>query len=234
MVQLDGYSLSIMGGGWRGTAPEKDQLVPCEDGSTFMIVLKNGNNTPCEAEVTLDGKQQGTWVMKPHEQCILERPTHKKQLFTFVFVEKHGAAAGLTAGSPTNGLVSVKFTPEKKKPTFSFGFGARTAEGCEGCEDMDGDDDVCEMAPAGFSFGIKRRSGESRGATRSYKEGGTCLTGSSSQQFNSVKGLDLDHEAARSLHLRLVGKEPDSNSITPLTDCRGPRSTAVPPPVQSV
>lgn len=79
---------------------------------------------------------------------------------------------------------------------------------------------------SGACFGTQTTQDGGR-SERSYREGGTALTGSSGQSFSSAAKMELDERDAVTIHLRLVGKP----KITPLRDCRQPQSTPIPPPV---
>lgn len=248
MVQLSDYSVTVLVN--NKVVPEKEGYVALCDGDNYELKLENNSNASCNAKIVIDGKDQGTFRMFRKGILILERPANESKLFTFVLVKEHGAASGHTAGDVTNGLISVTFTPEKQKQRdkesgFLFGsargFGTSPFGAVPATSSGPNPDTPCfgaaQNSPT-FSFGSKPvheniEDETSCGGKADYEEGGTCLTGSSTQKFVKAAEIDLDEDNAKTIHLRLVGKPKLSDEdIVPLRSCEV-SATPIPPPVFS-
>jgi hypothetical protein len=82
----------------------------------YVLNLRNTSKRQCEAEVTLDGKHVGTWVLGPKSSVTLERPANDHGRFTFFESgsQEFKDAAGKAVSKDLRGLISVKFMPERK------------------------------------------------------------------------------------------------------------------------
>ena len=208
---LNGFSVRIVGG------PERSHgYVALRHGQTYKLALANKNQVRCDARVTIDGKEVGTWRLSPGETATLERPSEEPKFFTFY---KADSDAGRKVGSASvhaemQGLLEVLFTPEDTTvvpPTV-----LRSAPPALGGSVL-----------RGMSFGAPTRgvSGQNIAA------GTTGLTGSSSQRFNQAAHMPLDHGAGQTIMLRLVCDDTPALSDPQPLRPQGQQATPVPPPV---
>ena len=200
-MHLDNYSVTIKEGVETGGGYVKIQY-----GKQYTVRLNNRASRRCDAHVTIDGKEIGTFRLNRYGSITLERPPDSDGRFTFYKVgsiEADKADLGRVSKSDM-GLVQVIFTPEKVE---EYGVVVASA-GPVGS--------LGEPQERRFTYD----SGISKGAA-----GGTGLSGHSSQSFYNVGPLELDHSQAVTITLRLVGDE----DIRPLNSVG--RTTPVPPPV---
>jgi hypothetical protein len=95
-----------------------NHYVKLVDHTEYSLALHNNRDTRARAEVTIDNEHMGNWILHPHQRVHLERPIKAQRKFTFVAdTSKAAASAGVVAGKKENGLVSIKFVPEKPRET---------------------------------------------------------------------------------------------------------------------
>lgn len=207
-MRFGNFSVLIPEGSERG-----EGYVALSHGRQYAIQLGNHSSRRCQAEVSLDGKSIGTFILSGHSSARLERAPHDTGRFTFYAdATAEAEAAGLaTISRPDRGLVQVKFTPEKTRYRY---------------------EDVIRLASLSSKSAARGAGGQSQGSWASVgreekTSGGiTGLSGHSDQQFETVAGLDLDESASITITLRLVV---GSDGPRPLTAT--PRGNPVPPPV---
>ena len=199
-MHLDNYSVTIREGIETGGG-----YVKIQHGKQYTIRLNNRRSGRCDAQVTVDGKEVGTFRLSSHGSITLERPPDSDGRFTFYkigSVEANKASLGKVSRDDL-GLIQVTFTPEKSSSVAVASAGPVGSPG----------------EPSG------RRVTYDAGVGKSA--GGTGLSGHSDQSFYSVGPLDLDYSQAVTITLRLVSDE----DVSPLEPARMGRSTPVPPPV---
>jgi hypothetical protein len=77
--------------------------------------MKNNSPIECNATVTIDDNNIGTWRLYSYQTTTIERPSRINKKFIFVKANSNrGFLAGLLPGKSSNGLVCVEFTPELK------------------------------------------------------------------------------------------------------------------------
>ena len=209
----------------------------------YKIHLKNNGSTKCDAVVTIDGKNMGTFRINEHNQMLLERPSDVERRFTFFVGGSEGSKqGGYKPKDKNNGLVEVLFKPESCR-LYPKGGDYDEEELCYGDDD---DDFYCgapkmargitsapftNMMRGGHSAAPKLRSkGMTNAPTRGYKEGMTALTGDSSQKFVTVAVLDYDYKNEVTIYLRLVYRDVRPK-IEPLHSVGSKKSTRYPNPV---
>jgi hypothetical protein len=189
-------------------------------GRKFSIRLRNSRGVRCNVQLTVNGKDVGTFRLGPHSNITLERPEHDRGRFTFYKTGTEDAQkAGLGEGDFENGLIRATFTPEM----YSYSIGTlyypeRTYYYNSGTADT-GDYSPTYTAGAGsrtISCSVPRGG---------HSEGGVGLSGHSNQKFTSAPYISLDYSQQTTINLRLVCK--DNDEPRPLTS----RSTPVPPVV---
>jgi len=80
----------------------------------YKIKMINSRNTRCDAEVFVDGQLVGTWRIDPYNSATIERPIKINKRFTFVRQDsKVARRAGINQNDNMDGLVTVRFKPEK-------------------------------------------------------------------------------------------------------------------------
>jgi hypothetical protein len=198
-VRVDGFSVK-----------EHNGYVRLKPNTTYSLMLKNNTNTRCDAQVTIDGASVGVFRIAPNWFTVLERPQSEAKNFCFVLAGSAGS--GITRGTTTNGLISVKFTPEETRSTLV----PRSTTWCGNDMESYGSHEKNT-----YIF-INQSQSVPIGA-----EGGTALRGHSDQEFVAASHLVYDATRQVTIHLRLVGTSMD-NEITPLHQ---PQSTPIPPPV---
>jgi len=173
-------------------APETpDGYVSMAHKQTYAIELTNYNSLSAEAEISIDGRMVGSYMLRKNSSFALEHPSKSNKKFTFLASntpEAQTAQLGCIAKDKL-GVVSVKFIPEKPKmPTIPF------------CVDDN----------------LYRGDTKSLGASRGLSSGGTGLSGHSDQQFRTVAGLDRDENNTTTLELRLIHDSSIKQDIEPL------------------
>lgn len=91
-----------------------DKNVEIEHGSTYAIVFGSDIGKPANVEISIDGKDIGTWRLGDHARMRIERPANVRKLFTFYRLRTPEAiASGIDENNPMLGIVSLRFIPEK-------------------------------------------------------------------------------------------------------------------------
>ncbi len=97
--------------------PDAEHHCALEDETTFALGMKNESGVDVLASFIVNGEFCGTWTWSNRHRGGIDTPDHgpgRGKKFKFVAVDSAGAARGLTAGNPDNGLVRVTFTPRKE------------------------------------------------------------------------------------------------------------------------
>lgn len=207
-MRFGNYSVLIPEGSERG-----EGYVALSHGRQYAVQLGNHSSRRCQAEVSLDGKSIGTFVLSGYGTARLERAPHDNGRFTFYADDTTEAeAAGLaTISQPDRGLVQVKFTPEKSRYRH---------------------EDVIRLSSFSTESSVMRGAGgQSQGSWASNREektsgGITGLSGHSDQQFTTVAGLNLDESGSITITLRLMAGTDGPHPLTATS-----RGNPVPPPV---
>ena len=199
----------------------------------YRIRLKNNGLVRCDAVVTIDGKNMGTFRINAHSQMLLERPPDVERRFTFFIGGSEGSKqGGHKPKDKNNGLVEVLFKPEKK-PEFTPNF-FESRNIYRHCEDFDAGSEMmwCDSEPArtANSFGAVPQPNTKRMTnppTHGYEEGMTALTGDSSQKFTIAAFIDYDCKNEVTVYLRLVYRDVRPK-VEPLRSVGSKKSTRYP------
>lgn len=110
-MYLNSFSVKIEGG-----SEQESGYVEVRHGTTYAIVMRNDRDVPCDATVTVDGKDIGTFRIDPHGKVRLERPANEAKKFTFF---RRGSTEACKSGIhdvgyDDRGLVSVTFKPGRQ------------------------------------------------------------------------------------------------------------------------
>lgn len=211
---------------------EKDSghvLVP--HGTVYQLHLKNHhNNRRCDAKVTIDGKDVGTFRIAAFGTVPLERPVHDEGRFTFYRADtpEYAAAAGGDVAPDLRGLVTVVFRPEKAPRLRA----ARCSLPPDAF-DRQGSATYSANREEETSGGIVLPFGEplaARSITRSAggqaQAGATGLSGHSDQKFTEVAELDYDPDEEVTINLRLAAYDAGPRPLL-----AAPKANPVPAPV---
>ena len=213
-----------------------------EHGQKYTLQLQNHwNDRRCDAVVTIDGKDMGTFRIDNFGKIVIERPVHDAGCFTFYKADtaEYAAAAGGDVRPDLRGLISVVFKPEKRRqhqmiaPSVVVPRDAFDRQGSRqytrGGEEKTSGGIV--LPPDGFKGGHERKllsrgpCGQSQQMNMSA--GATGLSGHSDQRFLEVAELDYDPAEEVTVNLRLVAWD---GGPRPLTSA-SPKSNPVPAPV---
>lgn len=200
-MKVNDYTVRILQG-----SEDNNGYVFLEHNIKYALMLGNIHPTSCNAQLEIDGINQGTWRIDRYSSIKLERPAHDNGYFTFYKLESKQGSAVLDANNDNLGLVKVTFTPEKVKPV------------------------VCTYDPSAsksYDSYNPTREGAIRGGDKllSYSAGGTGLSGKSQQEYGSAKEIELDYLQQTVIYLRLIAVKNNEDEPRPLT----PFSNSIPP-----
>lgn len=189
----------------------------------YTVSLRNNAPLRCAAEVYIDGKKVGVYRINGYGVLDLEHPSGDNGRFTFYELDsKEGKSVGLDSiPRKDRGLISVTFKPEKKySPTYQ-----------ESYEVMPSLTPRFYGQGTGYNFDPENQYAPLKGMSCSTiamncVEGGTGLSGHSSQNFVKVANLDYDLDRVVTIHLRLVGSNNEPRELVGVGE-----STAIPSPV---
>lgn len=197
--------------------------VALEHGRQYTVRLMSHDNRQCDAEVTIDGKDIGTFRLHGYGSMTLERMPSDNGRFTFYTsgTSDASAAGDANIGTQDKGLVQVKFIPEKAKEWVwrKGGPGGRSVRPMGMAEPYK------ETWNAGGSVGTSYSTGITR-STEELTAGITGLSGHSDQQFVDVGGIIREESDAVQISLRLVASAAGPRELK-----AAPRSNPVPVPV---
>jgi hypothetical protein len=210
---LSGYSVRVTGGRERDGYVELDHLQP------YSLVLHNRQPTSCDATVTVDGRDIGTWRLPAHGVITVERPADGHGRLTFIRAGTPEAFAAQLPQDDTLGLVRVDFIPVRPLPAW-VPFYVPTFKHPEGETFSSGAHTTPDAPPTYASSTTLACSMSTSHSARSARSGGTVLTG---DKFASTPLMERDYTGMVTIYLRLVARE--EAAVRPL---RG-RSTPIPP-----
>ena len=82
---------------------------------TYKIQLINNSSRRTDTYIKVNGIDVGSWLLPAYDSITIERPSNIAQKFTFVAEDSLVAGQnGVWTGVEQNGLVEVKFVPERK------------------------------------------------------------------------------------------------------------------------
>jgi hypothetical protein len=228
-MYLNQFSVRVIGG-----IEKNNGYVEMRHNLQYSISLRNDRYTNCDAVVTIDGKEVGTWRIPSRSQITIDRPANDSGIFTFFEVgSKKGRKAGLVEGDPKNGLISVRFIPERQYANISWvttypdleprpltgnqyydtnwntgTFGDTTGTFAEPCSVITCSNSVSDRGSS----------------STSYSAGGTGLSGQSDQIFGSAPVISRNYAESVTVNLRLVSSKSKVRQLRPI-------SSPIPPPV---
>jgi|WetSurSiteA1Bulk_404760.scaffolds.fasta_scaffold86908_1 hypothetical protein len=216
-MYLNQFSVRVVGG-----IEKNNGYVEMRHNLQYSISLRNDRWIACDAVVTIDGKEVGTWRIPSRSQITIDRPANDSGKFTFFEVNsKKGRKAGLIDGDSNNGLVSVQFIPEYQYAWITTSE-PRPLNGYITYGDTTG----TFAEPTSISYCSNTSSVRGSSCSLSYSPGGTGLTGQSDQIFGSAPVISHNYSEAVTINLRLVSSK-DKSKVRQLK----PISSPIPPPV---
>jgi hypothetical protein len=231
-MYLSGYSVRIPKG-----REDSQAYVRVKHGKHYKVVLSNKNNTRCYVNLSIDGKEQGTWIINPHSTIELERPSYDNGKFTFYELGSKEARKGGLQNNHDLGLITAVFTPEKKTitplPFFPISWEPTTYPQWPQpslsnikIRSIQSTCDYTELNNTSGSCGSVNltKCAEETSVFTNSVAGGTALAGHSDQEFITVNGFALNHDKAVTINLRLIADK-DQKKIRPL----GRISNPIPP-----
>ncbi len=187
------------------------QHVIMQHGTQYRIQVSNHSNGRCDAVVSLDGDEIGTYRLSAGQVWAIEHPAENQQRFTFYASGTSEATAVGEAVLDKNekGLVQVTFYPEKQSRF----------------------DDVLETLGS-RGGGMTRGGGffgeTTRGGSKGLGAGVSGLSGYSSAQYGSASRIERDEDNAVTITLRLVTED---TTPQPISARRRQIANPIPPAV---
>jgi len=196
---------------------EKDSGHVClAHGQVYKLQLQNlWRDRACDAEITIDGKDQGGFRINAGCNITLERPSGDTGRFTFYreSSDDAGAAGVASVANADRGLITVRFRPEVKREPVQHS--VRRGAGGQSC------------GGAERTLSLRSKGLESSTLTSSNLEAGiTGLSGHSDQRFITVAALNYDAAEEVVISVRLVA-DVAVRELKPVT----PQSNPVPQPL---
>jgi len=91
------------------------------ENSEYKIKLGNNNFMRVDAHVWIDGIKIGVWRINPESSIIIDKTTKGNKKFILMKEGTQDAiVAGIRSGAFDNGLITVKFIPEKLQPAYEI------------------------------------------------------------------------------------------------------------------
>src|SRR4051812_44478112 len=110
-MYFNGYTVHVTGGKEQPTGH-----VVMKHAQKYSIALHNSHTTKCDATITIDGKEVGTFRLNAYGSATIERPVNDDGHFTFYKKGTRDSAESKLShiSKKQLGLVSVTFKPEKE------------------------------------------------------------------------------------------------------------------------
>lgn len=234
-MRLNDFSVQVRGG-----KEIAGGYVEIQHGKNFKLQMHNFRNVACDAKVSIQGSEMGTWRIPALGKIEIERPEQEESKFTFYETNSaEGEMVGGVKNDPLNGLVQVTFTPAKVVtwqtthihhhyndyyhdwyPSWPYRFPV--------WYDASGSS-VLDSVPISVNYCLSGGSSSAASvpSTAENFEGTVGLAGHSDQQFVPVASLDYDLSQQTTISLRLIGTRKDIDTPHPLPS----QANVVPPPL---
>jgi|SRR5579871_579423 len=225
MPTVSGFSVDIIVDGYEAKIINKDgaYYVPVNNGSHYKIRVSNFHNKRCDAIISVDGEDIGTFRLRSYQVASIERPGDTDKKFTFYREDSTIAQiSGVEEGKEQNGLISVRFIPERSRKIYvqtigpeyqSKGFRLGSPSGLPQAPSGL----LTSAAPASSYQGNQSTYLKSSSqpvsmampmaSEQKYSSGATVLKGKSYQEFGIADDMDLDYSKEVIIMVRLVIKE---------------------------
>jgi hypothetical protein len=204
--------------------------VEMRHGKQYSIQLRNDRDVPCDAKVSVDGKEIGVWRIYAKSGILLERPAEDTGRFTFYELGTDEAVkAKLHSVKPNDlGLVQVLFTPMRNwTMTVSYPPNYYHPSDPYYYKPWPSDDNGTAATTNSFPVTLTAMNCSPGGTKPQASSGGTGLSGHSQQAFSPVGEIALDHSQATTITLRLIIRQSsDARELRPIQN-----ANPVPPPL---
>ena len=247
-VELNQFSVRILGSdiGFKNSAEliKKDTgfYYRVKHNTNYKIELKNNRSVRCDVKVSIDGSIIGDFRLEAYGSMTIERPADQARKFLFLKANsKAAASAGIQSGDFQNGVIKVKFTPEKAQLVMYKSLGAFGAPVGAANMQLFAQNEMYS-APAGAlprMRSIRRPNAidamfESASDSLSFDSAGaTALGGASSQTFTEVPDLtEIDSANITEIAVRLVAASELKPVAIGLRNQQPAFSIMVPPPLK--
>lgn len=117
MTQLDKFSVRVLRADGQPAHEDDKGRVPLRDGTVYKISLKNYHDRDASAEISIDSRSVGVYLVKAKSKLIVENPLIADGKFSFYKISS-GPGKELKEDDQTRdelGLIKVTFTLLKKK-----------------------------------------------------------------------------------------------------------------------
>lgn len=214
-VSSNDFSISIISPNVKQIVQGKYNYFSLPNFSEYKLKLINNRPTRCDAVVSIDGEDIGTWRVNAYSSIMIERPANVNRRFIFVkeFYKKSHDIDGVDVGriDPNNGVITVVFKPEYPVmcPYESVDYinTPTTLERWSYGSDLTSirpnlADSVAEYQG---SNGIKTRQMAVNRFNTEYGSGATILGAGTDQNFNTTARIyKYDTDNITSISLRLI------------------------------
>lgn len=213
--------------------------VPLASGTPFALVLQNRfKDRRASAKIEINGQAVGDFAIDANSTATICRPDHENKQFIALAVDDHSSETKAVKGDSKNGLIQIRFRPEKPAPPTHKRHLEQNVPQKKKYRRPNVDDDrprVDECEYQDKSFTDDEEDGyepESCTSTPEVGEAIVALGSATDQTFHPVY-LDLDEDAAVEMNLRIVQDKTVKKIPVHGSVCSVDRTkrTAVPPPV---
>lgn len=229
-MTIDDFSLKI-----NNKEKTNDGYVELDHGQTYHLFLHNHKNKRCAAQITIDGKDCGTFRIKANSVLVLERPSGDSGKFTFykIGTNEFNKANLNSVNKNDQGLISVIFKPEKtstyeveetigpiwwKHPWSDYTPYKSPIR-------LRDDDTKCKAINCCSN---QQQTSHLLAFNNNRSAGATGLSGNSNQRFKTVSNLDyVDPSEFVTINLRLISSNDEIRELKSITT----RSNKIPLPV---
>lgn len=183
--------------------------------SEYKIKLINNKEVRCDAVVSVDGENIGTWRVPAFDSITILRPANVNRKLIFVKEDSYTAKyAGVTKNDSNNGLITVVFKPELETiHPYESGFGYVRSptfydKWTYGYDDSITKPPVPEQFPLYLnSSGTNTQNSGIKSVDSGYKTGATILGAGTDQNFSvSARIYQYDKDNITTLNARLIIK----------------------------
>lgn len=234
MVYNNGFGVKIITDGDQDKLKrESYNYVALQNATEYKLQLTNTRSTDAMAEVYIEGKKVGMWLIPAKDNITIDRPADIARKFTFFKeTDKRAISAGVIPGESFNGVIRVVFYPKKQfiaiknqtQPKVIYS--PKTTQGFVSSSTISSPSYVRRASPLSKQINGRSTEAISPRQTRtygnnlsimprppSYQSGATVLGDHSQQQFGSAKRFEdneIDWDNKTEIIIRLVVK-PDRN-----------------------
>ena len=227
-MNINNFELSVL----EAQHETQDGYVELDHGQVYSLHLRNNHvDRDCDAQISIDGKDVGTFRIYKHSGLVLQRPVHDTGRLTFYESASYEASQSgeQKVDKQDRGLIQVTFKASyslapsgsvvRPISTTGLGFNSTTNLKDDGHEATCTDFDSYESAGATKNYAAGGQHSKCSRSAPHYSSGVTGLSGRSSQQFRDAAPLVYDESKTTVISLRLVVAKKGPRELTPA--CKG-------------